>query len=231
MRCFCILAFLLLVQYVSANEKTFLNSNNERGIVKVVNGRRCIAGQFKVLEYNQEKNYIKAKMLNCFASSALHPNKVSIDEVRIVDQKILGNFIVGKTYCMILTYGSMLGMTVVAYGEDLPQVVKEVKKVIQSDEAYQNSKEWQKRRKLWSEFKKHRPSKKEIFAYCENESLTAIFYYDARYYFHQFSMSTKKEKTYYPQSGARRPGRITFEDGKFTGWYEGEVVIGVWEVK
>ena len=225
-----VIFFLFIIVQILSAENKFLTAN-VKDVVKTVNSRLCAAGQVKILEYNQEEAYIKAKMLKCIGSSDLHPNNIELGEIKIVDQKILGSFQVGKTYCMILTNGSMLGMTIIAYSENVPLASKEIDEIMKSEEAFQNSKEWQKRRTLWREFKKNRTSEKAILAYCENDSLTTIFYFDERYSYHQFSLLSKKEKTYYPQKGSQRPGNISFKDGLFTAWKAGEIVMQAWEMK
>jgi hypothetical protein len=233
MRQFAIAVLCFFFAFVSLAEaeglKSFVpNSSAEEQVAK----RLCYAGRYKVTKIQKtDLDYkINGTLIEQVASSSDHPNAVPWNAPLLSDGNKEG-FEEGKTYCLIVTDGSLIGKTIVAMGEDTPQNLWELKRLIQSKNAYQNSKEWSSRRALWKGFGKDVGFKQKISLYGENEKLDRILYIlrnekDGWPTVYFYDLSTAKsdvvtiQKILNPQIN-----RITYEQGQFIIWANGQVEL------
>lgn len=109
---------------------------------------------------------------------------------------------------------------------DEPKAVAEIKKLIESEHAYQNDSTWKNRRKIWQELTKNRKTKGNILAYAENDSCDAILYWsDEGGGLNYFSLKDGEEEPLNPQSIVYPPNRITYSKGIYEIWTSGHLQL------
>jgi hypothetical protein len=221
--------FTLCVVSAGAQDGHILRSTHSKhGAAETVAARLCYGGRFKIESQTERagSRQLTASTLEQVASSPDHENAHPLgDAVTIVSDVDLE---VGKIYALIITDGSKLGKTIVAWAEDMPEAFAEVKRIMESPEAYQNSPRWAKRRQLWRDFGRDVGFKERITVYCENDELNQILYAvekDGRPSLYLYDAASKDG---HPMIHAKMiPGvnRITYEDGEFLVWYFGQVEL------
>ncbi len=225
------LFFTLGVVSAEAQDGHILRSTHPKhGAAETVAARLCYGGRFKI-ESQAERagsRQLTASTLEQVASSPDHENAHPLgDAVTIVSDVDLE---VGQSYALIITDGSKLGKTIVAWDEDTPEAFAEVKRIMDSPEAYQNNPRWAKRRQLWRNFGRDVGFKERITVYCENDELDKILYVveeGGRPNLHVYDAASKNAQPIHHAKMIPGVNRITYENEQFLVWYFGQVELYV----
>ena len=224
--------FACVVSLVDETARAELQPGGPGGsIVGSVHGRLCYAGRFRFESIAEDGNAYLGRFVEQVPSSTGHPNAMDPGKVRVI---LRGDShfkpALGKTYCLILTDGSVRGKTVEAFGPDDPVTVRQMKEIIESPSAFENDKTWRQRRTLWSKFAKDLGPTEAPLIYSEDDACRNILYLKAGEGEHPlrlYNIETGRAEPIIHAKVLAGVNRITFEHGAFYVWFNGSVELTV----
>lgn len=222
-------AMMCLAEAAEPKNHILRGTNPQRSIQQTVSGRLCFAGRYQVKSRTDHDSWseMDIKLLEPISSDPDHPNSQS-RAGKLESQKGEVELKVGGIYCLIITEGSMTGLTIVAWAEDSADAMTEMKQIMQAPEAYQNSEQWKKRRLLWKGFGKNVGFKEKVVLYCENEKLNKILCVINDRDRPQLCLYDDHEGTterVVHQKVISGVNQITCENGVFIVWYYGQTEL------
>lgn len=192
------------------------------------------AGRFELVKVRGgPEPRAQLRLLESLPSSRHHPNDLVAnqgEEFQVAtswDLDLLG-LDPGDTVCAILrpSHGVL-----VALGPDEEPVVAALRRLIRSPDAYRNDERWRLRRRLWAAFRASPDGAASPRLYAEDDDGTRIVYLAAgenlRHPIFRFDLfAGTSENLIFPRVGAELANRISYEDGGFLFWRDGEIVQG-----
>lgn len=113
---FAILSAVGILADETEKESTLTNVRPKQSIKEEVATRLCLAVRVKITGFDERKSAYMTQILKQFPSAPDHPNKHEINQLHLLKQKNDElDLVVGQSYCVIYTLGSMAGYTVCAY--------------------------------------------------------------------------------------------------------------------
>ena len=201
-------------------------------IVGTVHPRLCYAGRFRFESIAEDGNAYLGRFIEQLPSSAGHPNAKDPGKVRVIlrgDSHFKPVF--GKTYCLILTDGSVRGKTVEAFGPDDLVTVSQLREMIESPSAFENDGTWRQRRNLWVKFAKDREPTEAALIHAEDDACGNILHLlragEGEHPLRLYNIETGRAAPIIHAKVLPGVNRITFEQGAFHVWFNGSVELTV----